>query len=236
MTRLRIFLSIALVVAFVFANSCSAFAQLPPAEVKRRQLIVVGLPDQVPVVWFSTDPNLVKVRKGNDFTLLSPTSKLFTDRYQSSLGSNYPIVALLRPDGGAIYAADKSSMPSTAGGLFEEMLSAVSLARNAQTVDKPPANIDIPSQLMESVAFDPNCNEEECNPPQGGTILPMLRPNAHQEIDPLDLVERGPRTWMRFWNSSTIIIIAIICCALLMFAFLAAIACLVIFNWILSRR
>lgn len=164
-------------------------ADLPPSDGGKKQLVIVGQPDSVPAKWFTTHPELSKVKASTAYTLLSPNAKLFRERYQSTLGTDFPIVAYLRADGGVIYFADRNNLPSTADGLFQEMKAAAFLAKNAEPAFKLPEDFEVPPQLSA------DCPDGYCepidDPLNSKPRFPRLRPFDRDggSSNPLEVVE-----------------------------------------------
>ena len=78
-----------------------AFAQDDlPNDKDKKQLVVIAPNGSAVASWFEESTKLRLVKKATAFTLLAPTSKLFESRYADMLGTQYPIVAYMRPDGG----------------------------------------------------------------------------------------------------------------------------------------
>jgi hypothetical protein len=146
---------------------------LPINDAGKPQLVIVGRPDVEPATWFETIPELKQVKNAVAFTLYSPDSKLFRERYAATLGTDYPIVAYLRSDGGVVYFADKHSLPSGGKALFAEMKTAVFQAKNAKPSAKVPQDLDI-----EDLADCPdgNCPAPFDEAPNSKPLFPRLRP------------------------------------------------------------
>ena len=161
-----------------FANG----ADLPANDAGKNQLIIVGQPGEAPAKWFNEVPNLVQVKNAVAFTLFTPTSKLFRERYQSTLGTDFPIVAYLRPDGGVVYFADRNTLPASGASLFNEMKAAAFLARNAKPSTRLPIELDVPSVLQA------DCPDGSCNPDQSeqDVRFPRLHPFKQPNRNPFD--------------------------------------------------
>lgn len=166
----------------------SIAADLPASDGDRKQLVIVGQPDAVPARWFASHPELSKVKASTAYTLLSPNAKLFRERYQSTLGTDFPIVAYLRADGGVIYFADRNNLPNTAESLYQEMKAAAFLAKNAEPSLKLPEDFEVPPQ------FAADCPDGYCEPVDdplnSKPRFPQLRPfDRDSSSNPLDVVE-----------------------------------------------
>lgn len=176
-----------LIAIAALASLCvSALAQELPDDSNRNQLVVVGAADNAPATWFATDPSLAAVKKLSNWSILNPNSRehmtLYRERYQQQLGTAFPVVALMRPDGGVIYAADRNSIPRSAADLFTEMKSRVLMARNAikSQYTPPQANpmgdSDFPQELFPQDLSE--CGPDGCYPPDsgsGGLLHPSRR-------------------------------------------------------------
>lgn len=175
-----------------FCPSFLVAADLPANDSGKHQLVVVGMPDSTPAKWFDEVPELSAIKKASAFTVLNPSGGLFKERYQAILGSDYPIVAYLRPDGGVIYFADKYSMPSKAG-LFGEMKAAYHLAKKAV-----PAKKDF-LEGFDLYDLNGDCVDGTCYPtdekPERKPLFPRLR-------NPLDTNDDQP--FFNGWFSNSI--------------------------------
>ncbi len=162
-------------------------ADLPANDAGKNQLIVVGQPGEVPAKWFNEVPELVQVKNAVAFTLFTPTSKLFKERYQSTLGTDFPIVAYLRPDGGVVYFADRNTLPTSGTALFQEMKAAAFLARNAKPSTRLPVEMDVPNVLQA------DCPDGTCYPDQSDQDVrfPRLHPFKQPNRNPFDSVATG---------------------------------------------
>ncbi len=163
--------------------SVATAADLPANDAGKNQLIIVGQPGEAPAKWFSEIPDLVQVKNAVAFTLFTPTSKLFKERYQSTLGTDFPIVAYLRPDGGVVYFADRNTLPSSGATLFQEMKAAAFLARNAKPSTRLPVEMDVSNVLQA------DCPDGTCYPNQTddqGSRFPRLRPFTQPNHNPFD--------------------------------------------------
>lgn len=146
---------------------------LPANDAGRNQLIIVGQPDAMPAKWFSEIPELVQVKNSVAFTLYSPNAPIFKERYAGILGTDYPIVAYLRPDGGVVYFADRHTLPSNGAALLTEMKAAAFQARNAKPSSRLQKDLEV--QQMEE-----DCPDGMCVPvdgePNSKPAFPRLRP------------------------------------------------------------
>lgn len=166
-------LRVLILLALSFRGCCVVVAgDLPANDAGKNQLIVVGRPDVQPATWFDSIAELNQVKKAVAFTLLAPESKLFKERYQSVLGSEFPIVAYLKPSGAVVYFADRHSLPSNGTALLNEMKAAALAVRNAKPSTVLPQEFEI-NQLADCP--DGNCYPEEQSQPQ--PLFPRLRKN-----------------------------------------------------------
>ena len=169
-------------------ESIANAADLPANDAGKNQLIIVGQPSEAPAKWFNEIPDLVQVKNAVAFTLFTPTSKLFKERYQSTLGTDFPIVAYLRPDGGVVYFADRNTLPTSGTSLLQEMKAAAFLARNAKPSTRLPVELEVPSVLQA------DCPDGNCYPDQNGeqdARFPRLHPFKQPNRNPLDQVVTG---------------------------------------------
>lgn len=165
-------------------NAIPAIGQDRVDDSKKNQLLVIGNPEGMPAKWFASNPNLEAVVAVTQFSVLDPNKKehaiLIGERYVPPLGNEFPIVALLRPDGGVIYAADRHSMPPTSEKLYQEMKASVLAAKNAV---KAPAmrQLETFTDFAYS-ASDESWPDEYGTPITGpcvnGKCKPLLRPDA----------------------------------------------------------
>ena len=162
-------------------------SELPPNDAGKNQLIIVGQPGELPARWFNEVPELLQIRNSVAFTLFTPTSKLFRERYQATLGTEFPIVAYLRPDGGVVYFADRNTLPTSGGALFQELRAAAFLAKNAQPVNQLPLEFDISSAMQDCV--DGFCYPDSSNEQDSRT--PRFRPFRQTGRNPLDHMVSG---------------------------------------------
>ncbi|HUP82353.1 MAG TPA: hypothetical protein VM260_27615 [Pirellula sp.] len=153
----RLFL---LLVALRGCASLAIAADLPANDAGKNQLIIVGQPGEIPAKWFSEIPELIQTKEAVAFTLFTPTSALFNERYQATLGTNFPIVAYLRPDGGVVYFADRNTLPTSGEALFQEMKAATYFAKNAKPAMRVPEELDF-SNVMQA-----DCPDGTCYPDQ----------------------------------------------------------------------
>ncbi len=167
--------------------SVTTAADLPANDAGKNQLIIVGQPGEAPAKWFNEVPDLVQVKNSTAFTLFTPTSKLFRERYQATLGTEFPIVAYLRPDGGVVYFADRNTLPTNGVALFNEMKAATYLARNAKPSTRLPAELEVPNVLQA------DCLDGSCYPDQSDQDVrfPRLQPFKQPSRNPFDQVVTG---------------------------------------------
>lgn len=214
---------------FCLVPSFAIAGDLPANDAGKHQLVVVGMPDSTPAKWFDEVPELAAIKKASAYTVLNPTGGLFKERYQAILGTDFPIVAYLRPDGGVIYFADKYSMPSKAG-LFGEMKAAYHLAKKAVPLN--PRN-DFLSDLGETYddCVDGTCPSPLLDGPQREPLFPRLRKN------PLDSTDQP---FFNGWFSNsitsgvTLVFSAVALGFILLFAILMLGAMIVIVRWVVK--
>ena len=181
--------SLLLLVCLLFCSwSLTAIgADLPANDAGKYQLILVGpVPDT---------PAMATLRAATACMTFQPDSPLYKARYESVLGSDAPIVAYLRPDGGIIYFADRYTMPP-ADKLFSEIGAAHRLAKTA----KPPLD-DAPRRFMPQPQtpdapyedYDSACPDGICpiNPLDNPPPRPRF-PNLHPFKNPLDSDQPAP--------------------------------------------
>ena len=176
-----------LLIALCGCATLASAADLPANDAGKNQLIIVGQPGEVPAKWMNEVPDLVQVKNAVAFTLFTPTSKLFRERYQSTLGTDFPIVAYLRPDGGVVYFADRNTLPASGAALFQEMKAAAFLAKNAKPSARLPVELDVPSVLQA------DCPDGSCypDPIDQDARFPRLRPFQQTNQNPLDKIVTG---------------------------------------------
>lgn len=170
-------------------SSRSRAADLPANDAGKNQLIIVGQPDSAPAKWFNEIPDLIQTKSAVAFTLFPPNSKLFRERYQATLGTDFPIVAYLRPDGGVVYFADRHSLPSNGEGLLKEMKAAAFMAKNAKPSTKLPQDMDAGVQATLDLE---DCPDGMCPDDPNSTRFPKLRPLRSNPLDqPVDRLFSG---------------------------------------------
>jgi hypothetical protein len=179
---------LSILIALCGCASLAAAADLPANDAGKNQLIVVGQPGEAPAKWFNEVKELVQVKNAVSFTLFTPTSKLFRERYQSTLGTDFPIVAYLRSDGGVVYFADRNTLPSNGANLFQEMKAAAFLAKNAKPSTRLPVEMEVPSVLQA------DCPDGTCYPDESvdqDVRFPRLNPFKQPAKNPLDNIVTG---------------------------------------------
>ncbi len=209
------------------AVASSAFASdLPANDAGKNQLIIVGQPGELPARWFNDVPELVQVRNAVAFTLFTPTSKLYRERYQSTLGTEFPIVAYLRPDGGVVYFADRNTLPTSGPALFQELKAAAFLAKNAKPANQLPVEFDVSSSLQD-------CVDGFCYPDSGSeqdSRIPRFRPFRQTDRNPLDHMVSG---WFSDSISSGIwLVFSIIALGFVLFFFVLLVGAMLVVRMI----
>ena len=180
-----------LLLILIALRGCASLAiatDLPANDAGKNQLIIVGQPGEAPAKWFSEIPELIQTKEAVAFTLFTPTSTLFKERYQSTLGSDFPIVAYLRPDGGVVYFADHNTLPSSGEALFQEMKAATYYAKQAKPATRVPEELDVAN------VFQSDCPDGTCYPDQAvnqDVRFPRLHPLNHPAKNPLDKIVTG---------------------------------------------
>jgi len=200
-------------------------ADLPANDAGKNQLIIVGQPGEAPAKWLNEVPDLVQVKNAVAFTLFPPTSKLFKERYQATLGTDFPIVAYLRPDGGVVYFADRNTLPASGAALFQEMKAAAYLAKNAKPSSRVPEELNIPNVIQA------DCPDGTCYPDQNAdqdVLLPRLRPFQQPNRNPLDKIVTG---WFSDSISSVIwLVFSIIALGFVLFFFVLLVGAMLIIR------
>jgi hypothetical protein len=155
----------------------------------------------------------------------TPGQKIYQERYASVLGDQYPIVAYLRPDGGAIYVADRNSMPRSSAELYEAMKAAAFQAKNAK-----PAN-QLPNDLITQDNFedcpDGYCPPDERDEPRFPRLQPILRPD-----NPLDI--SGGIVRDSISSGVWLVFAAVALCFVALFAVLIFGAMVVVARWVVK--
>lgn len=212
-----------LVITFCGCASIAIAADLPANDAGKNQLIIVGQPGDIPAKWFNEVPELIQTREAVAFTLFTPTSTLFKERYQSTLGTEFPIVAYLRPDGGVVYFADRNTLPTSGEGLFQEMKAAAYLAKNAKPATRVPEELDLTNMLQA------DCPDGTCNPDQNGEErFPRLRPFQQPNRNPLDKFVSG---WFSDSISSGIwLVFSVIALGFVLFFFVLLIGAMLVIR------
>ncbi len=212
-----------LVIAFCGFASIANAADLPANDAGKNQLIIVGQPGDIPAKWFNEIPELIQTREAVAFTLFTPTSMLFKERYQSTLGTDFPIVAYLRPDGGVVYFADRNTLPTSGEGLFQEMKAAAYLAKNAKPATRVPEELDVTNMLQT------DCPDGTCYPDQNSEVrFPRLRPFQQPNRNPLDKLVSG---WFSDSISSGIwLVFSIIALGFVLFFFVLLVGAMLVVH------
>lgn len=206
-----------LVAPFVWASD------LPDDDSVENQLIVVCRPEDAPARWFQEVPELRQVRNSVAFTQFTPTSKLFRERYETILGTNFPIVAYMRPDGGVIYYADRNTLPSSGDSLSLAIKTAIAQATNAV----PASNGQKESEI--TYANQDECVDGSCTPDtklDPSVRFPKLRPLKQPPANPLDQVVSG---WFRESISTGIwLVFSVIALGFVLFFFVLLIGAMLV--------
>lgn len=227
-----------LLVMLCMGGCCSvSFAQLPASDANKYQIIAIG---QSVASWFDESPELAKLKAATAFTVLKPKANaqardgLFETRYRSVLGSEFPIVAYLRPDGGVVYFADKHSMP-TRDKLYAEIKEAHLKAKDAaKPIPKPQA------EYTES-DWQEDCPDGNCPVPLDSSPAPRF-PRLHPFKNPLDSegaskpFDRIFTGWFSDSISSGIFLVASVVClmVIVLFAVLIFGAMIVVVRWVVK--
>lgn len=173
-----------LVVSLLLSHIFCHAQTTPPNDANKYQLVVVG-PADGPAKWFDTDSKLNAIKKRSAFTSYAPNSVLFRERFENRLGSDFPIVAYLRPDGGVIYFADANTMPAK-DSLYDEIKAAVIKAREAIPAKQPQELQQEVESELDSIMGD--CPDGQCVPPSTDSrplLFPKIRPRVQQPFDRL---------------------------------------------------
>ena len=167
-----------MLVSFVSGCPAVCIAQtLPPNDANKYQLVIVGDADG-PAKWFESDPNLSAVKKLTAFTNYPSNSVLFRERFENRLGSDFPIVAVLRPDGGVIYFADAQTLPETPRSLFDDIKEAMIKAKEANPAKKQAEIMaETEAELTEIMGEEAACPDGNCPVDSKPVLFPRLRPN-----------------------------------------------------------
>ncbi len=227
----------------VYGLGSLAIAQLPANDSNKYQIIVVGTPGKAPVTWFDEVPELATLKAATAFTQLRPKANpeardgLFEARYKTTLGTETPIVAYLRPDGGVIYFADRHSMPSR-DKLYSEIKAAHQMATKAIPATQPQAEFT-QSDWEDSgtVCPDDSCDIPLDNsaPPRFPRLRPLKNPldGSGNSVHPIDRVFNG-------WFSDSItsgifLVFAVICLmVIVLFSVLIFGAMIVVVRWVVK--
>ena len=225
---------------------CSlAHAQLPANDSNKYQIIVVGSAGKAPVTWFDEVPELATLKAATAFTQLKPKASpeakdgLFEARYKSTLGTETPIVAYLRPDGGVIYFADRHSMP-----IREKLYSEINAAHQMAMTAIPATPTQPQAELTQCDWEDSGtaCPDGSCDVPLDNSSaprFPRLRPlknpldGSGNSGHPIDRILTG---W--FSNSITsgiFLVFAVICLmVIVLFSVLIFGAMIVVVRWVVK--
>jgi hypothetical protein len=72
--------------------------------------------------WFNSDRDLVSLRRDADYQVYRAGSPVFEARYKNIVNrQDLPVVVVQDSDGGHIHVARRSNMPSSSGGLVEDI-------------------------------------------------------------------------------------------------------------------
>ena len=127
---------LSLLVAIAFALQCSACwaqqVQLPPPENTRPHLSIFtsahyqGIPAEAALVKaFATDPALVEIRQSTNWHHYLDTGRgaaVYKERFGKIVPPDrFPAIMLQRADGGYVYKATGSNVPSDPANILEEM-------------------------------------------------------------------------------------------------------------------
>lgn len=214
-----------------------ALAQIPANDANKYQIIVVSTAASGVATWFDQVPELAKLKSNTAFTYLKPKASeqakdgLFEARYKSVLGSDLPIIAFCRPDGGVIYFSDRNTMPSREK-LYGEIKVAAELARKAvqMTAQVPLAPIS------QDDWAENDCVDGSCNVPLDSTPtprFPRLQPLKNPQTNPLDRMISG---WFSDSVTSGIFLVSSVVClmVIVLFAVLIFGAMVVVVRWVVK--
>jgi hypothetical protein len=234
-----------IIMLLLCAQACCsvANAQLPANDSNKYQTIVVGSHSQGPVTWFDEVPELAKIKAATAFTQLKPKANpeakdgLFEARYKSTLGTETPIVAYLRPDGGVIYFADRHSMP-TRDKLYSEIKAAHQMATKAIPATQPQSELT----QSEWEDFGTECPDGSCDVPQDNSTsprFPRLRPlknpfdGSGNATRPIDRILTG---WFSDSITSGIFLVFAVVCLMVIVLFSVLIfgAMIVVVRWVVK--
>lgn len=243
MNTIRMFL---FTVLCCLACDSSVIAQLPANDACKYQIIVVGAAGKSPAIWFDEVPELAKLKAATAFSLLRPKENaeardgLFEARYRATLGTDLPIVAYLRPDGGVIYFADRHSLP-TREKLYEEIKAAHWMAKKAVPVKPNLAELVDQDWMPVSEGIE-DCVDGSCDtPPDNATTprFPKLRPikNPFDSTDPSlrPAYQVFSGLFKNAINSGLFLVFSVVCLmVIVLFAVLIFGAMIVVVRWVVK--
>ena len=203
--------------------------QLPPPENTLPHLSIFtspfykSMPEHAALVKaFESDPNLAKVKRGTNFHHYTDRDPLYKARYAKTVPPDrFPAIMLQRADGGYVYKATGSNVPSSPSAIFDEMAHYAKLDPLTGPADSKEARPwrpwqvrDISYQLQGIADVDgppqdcPDCPGGTCPPRDPGEVPPSLSP-GDSSIAPPDSVELGGRHPVR--ETGAVIVILVGC-------------------------
>ncbi len=134
--------------------------------------------------WFNTNATLQKWSKSTNRNTYTRDSAIYKTRFANSIPvGSFPVVLVTAPDGGHVYVADRTTMPTGASALVTAISDATKNQKEAkQKARESPAidNTNGRRSLIEAIAAD--CKDGNCEPEREPF---WRRMQGQQEVDPV---------------------------------------------------
>jgi hypothetical protein len=164
--------------------------------------------------WFDTDPKLKKLRDGTNYQAYTKDNPIYKARFSDVIPANqFPAVMMTDNQGGHVYVAGYSSLPSTPDALHSAM-------REAYTLQK---QIREQANAIES-SSRPDCVDGNCKPADRQPLINPDREPLFPALRPRDNPVESILYWL--WNPGEALLA--MCCALVFVVMLLILAIKVI--------
>ena len=156
--------------------------------------------------WFNREAVLQEIKANCNFHVYTKDNALYRERYSSIVSpDDFPAIVFCDPDGGHVYVAGKSQMPTSARALFDAMRSAY---KTQQQVREQSQDSSIVLQSGPDNCPDGSCRPNDRVPfinPDRKPLFPALRPDEPPSIESI-------LYWL--WNPGEAVL-ALLCAAVL---------------------
>jgi hypothetical protein len=156
--------------------------------------------------WWNRDASLQQLKTNCNFQVYTKDNPLYRERYANIVSpDDFPAIVFSDPDGGHVYVAGKTQMPTSAAALYSAMQTAY---KTQQQVREQSQDSSIVLQ-----SGPDNCPDGSCRPidrvpfinPERKPLFPALRPDGPPSVESI-------LYWL--WNPGEAVL-ALLCAALL---------------------